>query len=209
MCCRGLHALANPISKRFSLLCLARSCTVLRSRWYQVKSGDSGLRVAGFFAIQMCQMLGGPPNRRGEAPTRDFHLRLPFPVPFTRADIHARLTHVVLTTVRRTGDYGRLWPCRTRAMHDPASGLRRIRFLRSWVNEGSPKPRMASRGGRRDLLKVQTPCAAIWRAPRRPSEPEGAPHGPPAPGRAAGRRESRSPAQPRCRRGTWDRRCRV
>jgi hypothetical protein len=77
------------------------------SDWYQVKSGYSGLRVAGFFAIQMRQMLEGPPNRRGEAPTRDFHLRLRFPGPFTRADIHAGLTHVVLTTMRRTGDYGR------------------------------------------------------------------------------------------------------
>jgi hypothetical protein len=38
----------------------------------------------------------GPPNRRGEAPTRDFHLRLRFPSPFARADIHAGLTHVVL-----------------------------------------------------------------------------------------------------------------
>ena len=66
------------------------------SEWYHVKSGDSGLRVAGFFANQMCQMLGGPPNRRGEAPTRDFHLGLRFPGPFTRADIHAGLTHVVL-----------------------------------------------------------------------------------------------------------------
>jgi hypothetical protein len=28
------------------------------SEWYHVKSGNSGLRVAGFFAIQMCHMLG-------------------------------------------------------------------------------------------------------------------------------------------------------
>jgi hypothetical protein len=89
--CSELHRIALPVV----------------SEWYQVTSGDSGLRVAGFFAIQMCQMLGSPPNQRGEAPTRDFHLRLRFPSLFTRADIHTGLTHVVLTTMRRTGDYGR------------------------------------------------------------------------------------------------------
>jgi hypothetical protein len=45
------------------------------SDWYQVKSGYSGLRVAGFFAIQMRQMLEGPPNRQGEASTRDSNFR--------------------------------------------------------------------------------------------------------------------------------------
>ena len=39
------------------------------SEWYQVKSGYSGLCVAGSFAKQMWQMIGGPPNRRGEVPT--------------------------------------------------------------------------------------------------------------------------------------------
>jgi hypothetical protein len=87
--------------------------------------------------------------------------------------------------------------------------VRRIPLLRRWVNEGSPKLRMASRGGRRGLLRAQTPCVAIWRARQRPREPEGAPRGPPAPERAAGRRESPSPAQPRCRRDTWGPRCRV
>src|SRR5215210_5819272 len=87
--------------------------------------------------------------------------------------------------------------------------LRRTHILGGSVNEGSPKLRMVSRVGRRDLLKVQTPCAAIWRARRRPRDPEGEPRGPPALGRAAGRRESPSPAQPRCRRGTWDPLCRV
>jgi hypothetical protein len=128
--CRALHALAKPAYLNLFL------CPGLQSMAGGHVSG--GVRVVSgevrrqwitrrrFLAIQMCQMLGGPPNRRGEAPTRDFHLRLRFPGPFTRADIHAGLTHVVLTTMRRTGDYGRLWPCRTRAMHDPASGLRRI-----------------------------------------------------------------------------------
>jgi hypothetical protein len=87
--------------------------------------------------------------------------------------------------------------------------VRRILLLRRRVNEGSPKLRMASRGGRRGLLRAQTPCAAIWRARQRPTEPEGAPRGLPAPGRAAGHQESPPPAQPRCRRDTWGPRCRV
>jgi hypothetical protein len=48
------------------------------------------------------------------------------------------------------------------------------------------KLRMAFRGGRRGLLRVQRPCAAIWQARRRPTEHDGAPRGPPAPERAAG-----------------------
>src|SRR5215217_3792467 len=81
--------------------------------------------------------------------------------------------------------------------------------LRRWVNEGSPKLRMASRGGRRGLLRAQTPCFALWRARQHPREPEGAPRGPPVPERAAGLQQSPSPAQPRCRKGTWGPGCRV
>ena len=110
----ALQGFAKGCKCRIDRRLSAPDCPVLHrivlpvvSEWYHEKSGDSGLRVAGFFAIQMCQMLGGPPNRRGEAPTRDLNLRLCFPSPFTRADIHAGLTHVVLTTMRRTGDYGR------------------------------------------------------------------------------------------------------
>jgi hypothetical protein len=44
------------------------------SEWYQLKPVDSGLSVAGSFASQIRQILGGPPNRRGEAPRRDFNL---------------------------------------------------------------------------------------------------------------------------------------
>ena len=51
----------------------------------------------------MWQALEGPPNRRGEVLTRDFHLRLRFPVLFNRAHIHARPTHVVLTIMLGTG----------------------------------------------------------------------------------------------------------
>ena len=72
------------------------------SVWYQAQLGAGGLRVAGTFANQMWQALEGPPNRLGEIPTRGFNLRIDFPLPLTRADIHARLTHVVLTSMRRT-----------------------------------------------------------------------------------------------------------
>jgi uncharacterized protein YraI len=62
MRCWGLPRAANPAylggSLVSGLLCVAPYC-VPGGEWCQVKSGDSGLRVAGFLAIQMCQMLGG------------------------------------------------------------------------------------------------------------------------------------------------------
>jgi hypothetical protein len=45
----------------------------LRSRWYQVKSRAGGLLVVSSFAKQRWQALEGPPNRRGEVPTRAFN----------------------------------------------------------------------------------------------------------------------------------------
>ena len=51
----------------------------------------------------MRQALEGPRNRRGEDPTRDVYLRLRSPVPLNRADIHAGLTHVVLTIMLGSG----------------------------------------------------------------------------------------------------------
>ena len=63
------------------------------------------------------------------------------PPPIQQGRYHAGLTHEVLTTMRRTGDYGRLWPCRTRAMHDPASELRRMPLPRTRVNKGKRKGR--------------------------------------------------------------------
>ena len=65
-----------------------------------------GLRLAGSFANQLWQALERLHNRRGEVPTRDFHLRVELPVPFTRADIHAELTHVALTSMHRSGAKG-------------------------------------------------------------------------------------------------------
>ena len=70
--------------------------------WYQVKTVAGGLSVADSFANQTWQALEGPPKRLGEVPTRGFNLRVDLPLPLTRADIHARLTHVVLTSMRRT-----------------------------------------------------------------------------------------------------------
>jgi hypothetical protein len=61
------HILALIISVPCPVLHLIALAVV--SEWYQVKSGDSGLRVAGSFAKQMWQVIGGPPNRRGEVAT--------------------------------------------------------------------------------------------------------------------------------------------
>ncbi len=119
-----------------ALPCVARYCARGGIRVVSGEVRRQWIMRRRFLCKPDCQMLGGPPNRRGEAPTRDFHLRLRFPGPFTRADIHAGLTHVVLTTMCRTGDYGRFWPCRTGSMHDPASGLRRIHLPGSSVNKG-------------------------------------------------------------------------
>jgi hypothetical protein len=69
----------------------------------RVVSKGRGLRTAGSSANQMRQALEGPPNRRGEDPTRDVYLRLRSPVPFTRADIRAGLTYVVLTIMLGPG----------------------------------------------------------------------------------------------------------
>src|SRR5919112_6741206 len=77
----------------------------------RVKLGSSGVENSwiarrGSVASQVWQALEGPPNRRGEVPARDFDLRVRLPVSFTRADIHAGLTHVVLNSMRRTGTKG-------------------------------------------------------------------------------------------------------
>jgi hypothetical protein len=65
-------------------------------------TGARGSRVAGSFANRVWQMLGGSPNLRGKAPTRGFHPRLRFPVPFNGANVHAGLAHVVLTIMLET-----------------------------------------------------------------------------------------------------------
>jgi hypothetical protein len=65
-------------------------------------TGARGSHVAGSLANQIWQMLGGPPNLQGETLTKGRHLRLRFPIPFNRANIHAGLAHVVLTVMLET-----------------------------------------------------------------------------------------------------------
>jgi hypothetical protein len=66
-----------------------------------VLSARRGLPSADAFANEMWQELGDLPNQRGEVPTRDVNLSGgPF-IPCTRADIHAGLTYVVLTSMHR------------------------------------------------------------------------------------------------------------
>ncbi len=68
-------------------------------------TGARGSRVADSFANRVWQMLGVSPNLRGKAPTRSFHLRLRFPVPFNGVNVHAGLAYVVLT-IRLETDVG-------------------------------------------------------------------------------------------------------
>jgi hypothetical protein len=72
-----------------------------------------GLAVAGTFAIERWQELEGPPNRRGEVPTRVFHLCGDLPIPFTRTDKHAGVAHIALTSMHTAGcaDIDPCTPC--------------------------------------------------------------------------------------------------
>jgi hypothetical protein len=144
MPCRGCTGLQIPHIKAgfLSLFCpvLHRIALPMVSEWYQVKSGACGLRVAGLFANQIARCEGV--RRIDEAkPRRETSTSVyASPAHSPRADIRAGLTHVVLTTMHRTGDYGRFWPCRTGPMHDPASGLRRIYLPRTRVNKERKGP---------------------------------------------------------------------
>jgi hypothetical protein len=93
----------SRITTRFFVPSIAHYCIRVR-----VKLGSSvrKLRVAGSFANQMCQALAGPPNRRGDVPTRDFHLCGDPPIPFTKSDNHAGVAHVALTSMHRSGAKG-------------------------------------------------------------------------------------------------------
>jgi hypothetical protein len=98
--CRGLQRLANPAylgGFLFSgLLRVAPYCVPGGIRVVSREVRRQWITRRRFLCNPDVPYARGPPNRRGEAPTRDFHLRLRFPGPFTRADIHAGLTHVVL-----------------------------------------------------------------------------------------------------------------
>ena len=65
-----------------------------------------GLSVAGSFVNERWQALEGLPKRSGEGSTEDFNLCVGLLIPFTVADIHAELTHVVLTSTHVTGAKG-------------------------------------------------------------------------------------------------------
>src|SRR5688572_30604554 len=54
-----------------------------------------GLSVAGSFVDERWQALEGLLNRGGEVPTGDFNRCVGLLILFTKADIHAGLTHVV------------------------------------------------------------------------------------------------------------------
>jgi hypothetical protein len=98
--CRGLQRLANPAylgGFLFSgLLRVAPYCVPGGIRVVSREVRRQWITRRRFLCNPDVPYARGPPNRRGEAPTRDFHLRLRFPSPFARADIHAGLTHVVL-----------------------------------------------------------------------------------------------------------------
>jgi hypothetical protein len=96
-----------------------------------------GLFVAGSFVNQRWQALEDPPNRRGEVPRRDFNLCGGLPIPFTKANIHAGLTHIVLTSMHRTGAKGSSVGPTRRSMQNAGYGLLRIHLPRRWVNKAA------------------------------------------------------------------------
>src|SRR5215217_2738172 len=110
MRCRDVQGVANP-AKISDLLFLrlpgiAACCVRVRVKLGSFGAGSPWIARRSFVASQMWQALEDPPNRRGEVPTRDFDPRVRLPVSFTRADIYAGLTHVVLASMRRTGAKG-------------------------------------------------------------------------------------------------------
>ena len=117
----------------------------------RVKLGSSGIRRArrlplvGPLAIERWQELEGPPNRRGEVPTRDFHLCGGLPISFTRTDNHAGVADIVLTFMHRSGAKGFSVDPANRSLQNAGYRLRRIPLPRTRVNKanggrtGAPK----------------------------------------------------------------------
>src|SRR5215204_1335938 len=101
----------------------------------RVKLGSSGIRrvrgipLVGPFAIERWQELEGPPNRRGEVSTRDFHLCGGLPILFTRTDNHAGVAHIALTSMHRSGAKGSLVDPTRRSLQNAGYRLRRIHLL--------------------------------------------------------------------------------
>ena len=85
-----------------------------------------GLSVAGSFVDERWQALEGLPKRSGEVSTEDFSLCVGLPIPFTAADIHAELTHVVLTSTHVTGAKGSSGGSTGRSMQNAEYELLRI-----------------------------------------------------------------------------------
>jgi hypothetical protein len=89
-----------------------------------------GLSVAGSFVDERWQALEDLPKRSGEVSTEDFSICVGLPIPFTAADIHAGLTHVVLTSTHVTGAKGFSVGSTGRSMYDAGYGLLRISLPR-------------------------------------------------------------------------------
>ena len=106
--------------------------------------------VAGSLVNKRWQALEGLPKRSGEGSTEEFNLCVGLPISFTAADIHAELTHVVLTSTHVTGAKGSSGGSTGRSMHNAGYGLRRIHLPRTRVNRREKKDRgfiqMASSG---------------------------------------------------------------
>jgi hypothetical protein len=111
----------------------------------EVMEDVRGLSVAGSFVSERWQALEGLPKRSGEGSTEDFNLRVGLPIPFTAADIHAELTHVVLTSTHVTGAKGSSGGSTGRSMQNSGHGLLRISLPRTWVNsEEALKPHVGA-----------------------------------------------------------------
>src|SRR5215216_1456624 len=93
-----------------------------------------GLSVAGAFVDETWQALEGLPKRSGEVSTEDLSLCVGLPMPFTAADIHAELTHVVLPSSHATGAKGSSSGSTGRSIQNAGYGLLRILLPRTRVN---------------------------------------------------------------------------
>ena len=69
----------------------------------EVRAVCSWIIRPGSFVNERWQALEGLPNRSGEVLTGDINLCVGLPIAFTRADIHAGLTHVVLQVCLQHG----------------------------------------------------------------------------------------------------------
>jgi hypothetical protein len=111
-----------------------------------------GLSVACSFVDERWQALEGLPKRSGEVSTEDFSLCVSLPIPFTAADIHAELTHVVLTFTHMIGANLSSGGSTEPAMQNAGYGLRR-------TPQPVEKPLYASSGS---PSRAQKPAIAVF-----------------------------------------------